>query len=104
MSPQPEPTNLVTVDRPETADIATVRPLPWWQMILVRVARTYLMSVLGLLGAGASGQLAPLAPTGFYATLVTAALTSIGPAVVCLIWNATEILAQLDIRKPELRA
>lgn len=99
-----QPTNLVTTDRPDSADVATVRPLPWYTMIGVRVARTYLMSVLGLLGAGASGQLAPVAAPTFYDTLLVAALTSIGPAVVCAIWNATEILAQLDIRKPELRA
>lgn len=96
--------NLVTTDRPEVASIATVRPLPWWQMIGVRVLRTYLMTVLGLLGAGASGQLAPVGVVTFYDALLAAALASVGPAVVCALWNATEILAQLDIRKPELRA
>ena len=99
-----QPTNLVTTDRPDTAQRATVRHLPWYVMILVRVVRVYLMTLLGLLGVGATGQLPATAAPDFAHVLLAAALTAIGPAVVSAIWNATELLAQLDIRQPQLRA
>jgi hypothetical protein len=101
MAEQP---HLVTTDRPQLGEVARVRPLPWYAMIGVRVARLYLMTLLGLLGAGQTGVIDPVNALAFAVQLKGAALAAIGPAVVCLLWNATEILAQLDVRKPELRA
>lgn len=103
--------NLVTTDRPEEPAIASVRPLPWYAMIGVRVARTYVQTLIGLTAiflvipadlpapVQASFVLGPIV-----VKCVVAAQWALVPAFVALLQNVYEILAELDIRKPELRA
>lgn len=73
------------------------------QMILVRVARTYLQSLLGFLGAAAVGALDTLAPMDAWGKIVTAAGLALFPAFVSLVQNVLEWLTKLDTRAPELR-
>lgn len=105
------PTNLVTTDRPEVASIATVRPLPWYWMLGVRVLRTYLQTLIGLTAiflvipseipapVQASFVLGPIV-----VKFVVAAQWALVPAFVALLHNLYEIVSKLDINRPELRA
>lgn len=91
-----------------TAADVDIVTMPWWQIILVRAARVYLMSVIGLLGSVGTGAAAASGvqmPVGDFTTLLVACLgASIGPAVVSILTNGAELLAKLDQTKPELRA
>jgi hypothetical protein len=97
MSDEPE---VVVTDRPG-AELPTVRPLPWYAMIGVRVLRVYLMGLVGFLTAGIVGS--PDAVE--FATLLRhAASLAVAPAAVSLLVNSTEILTKLDQTQPQLRA
>lgn len=74
------------------------------QLVAVRVVRTYLQSVLGLLTAGMAGGAAGMIPyADFQELLIKSASLAIAPAVVAAIQNILEILAKWDATKPELR-
>lgn len=71
-----------------------------WKRVLVRVARTYLQSFVGFLGASALGSVAPGGPvpppeTALMA-LSMAAYAALFPAGVALIMNALEELNKID--------
>jgi hypothetical protein len=75
--------------------------------LAVRVARTYLQAVLGiLLGAAvpATGLLPdPLPPMDAGAKLAAALGLALFPAAVALLWNALELLGKLEQSHPEWR-
>ena len=72
-------------------------------VILVRTARAYLQTLLGLLAAGVATD--TLLPAHDFQTLfMTCASLSVGAAVVSAIQNAVELLARLDQSLPTLRA
>lgn len=62
---------------------------PWYVMVLVRVARVYVQSVLGLLTANATGV---IDIDNFTKILIGASF----PALVSLLQNTVEILSKLD--------
>lgn len=67
----------------------TVVAKPWYVMVLVRVARVYLQSLLGLLAAD-------FATTAINWDFVNVALVALSPALVSLLQNSVEILSKLD--------
>lgn len=72
----------------ENYDIKVVE-VKWWRLILIRTARSYIQSLLGLLGARELGL------TGIHEIsfiFVTAAF----PAFISLLQNSLEILTKLD--------
>lgn len=77
--------------------IVQIVAMPWWQIIGVRVARVYLMTVVGLLGGGATGVISSI-------DLKTAFLGAIGAAVISMLVNSIELLARLDQTNPQIRA
>lgn len=82
-----------------SVDFAYINP---FKLIAVRVARTYLQSLLAMItinGTGLTGV--PFAD--FTELLWKSASMAAAPAVVSLIQNVLEILASLDQTKPELR-
>jgi hypothetical protein len=84
-------------------DDVKVVAVPWYKLVLVRVARTYLQGLLGFLVAGMSG--ATNVPAGDFGQLIiNAAGLALAPAAVSLIQNAIEILSKLDVSAPTLRA
>lgn len=100
----PEELEVVVTDRPG-AETPVVRPLPWYAMIGIRVARLAIFTVLGNLGAGAlTGTIGPVPLHDFGDALKLALNVSVGPIVVSLLWNGLEILQKWDQTKPELRA
>ena len=75
-----------------------------FQLVAVRVLRTYLQSMLGLLTAGLAGGAAGMIPfTDFQDLFIKSASLAIAPTVVSAIQNILEILAKWDSTKPELR-
>ena len=81
----------------------------WWVQVLVRVCRTYLQSLVAFLGVLTVGK--PLAESvgirldavDFWTLMLQAASLSVAPAVIALIHNAIELLAELDRSNPKLR-
>jgi hypothetical protein len=82
--------------------------MTWWKQALIRTARTYLQTLVGLLVAattGAAGAVGVNLPVGdFYHLLVVSASISIAPAVISLLQNSVEILSKLDQTQPQIRA
>jgi hypothetical protein len=75
-----------------------------FKLVLVRVVRTYLQTLLGLLTAGMAGGATGLLPfVDFQDLLVKSASLAIAPAVVSAIQNVLEVMAKWDESKPELR-
>jgi hypothetical protein len=87
-----------------TAASVEFRPMNAVLRVLIRTARLYLFTVLGLLGVDTTGVFDPLPPGEFLAQLLVALGYSIGPALVALIVNTLELLAKIDENMPELRA
>lgn len=99
----------VVVDRPGPEVPVVVVGIPWWRVILVRGARTYLQTILGLVVVGLvvpAGVVAgdPRAlGASFGSVLVYALVAGLAPLTISLLQNALELLASLDTRAPELR-
>lgn len=91
----------VITDRPEAEGTIEIRTLPWWAMIAIRVARTYIQGLIGFLVAGLVGD-----PTArdFSLVFLHAASLALAPAVMSLLMNAVEVLSKLDQTQPQLRA
>jgi len=91
-------------DTPTT--ITTVVTMPGWQMVLVRAARTYVQCLLGFLTASSTGLAGaagiPIAQFGNQ--FAVAATLAVAPTVVSLLMNVGEILTDLDVNRPGLRA
>ena len=110
MSAPPTPVAAVVVDRGDGPH-PRVRPvvLPWWQVILVRGARTYAQTVLGLVVVGlvvpagvVAGDPGALG-AGFWRVLAYAAVAGLAPLTISLLQNGVEVLSRLDQTNPELR-
>lgn len=86
----------------------TVIQMPAWQIALVRTARVYLQTLVGVLiagGTGLAGAVGVQMPAGdFSRMLISAASLAVAPAAVTFIQNVIELLAKLDTLKPTLRA
>jgi len=71
-------------------------------IILVRAARVYLQTAVGLVTTGAIAKdLVPAAAA--LGSWKVAASLAVGPALVCAAQNALELLARLDEKLPQLR-
>jgi hypothetical protein len=91
----------VITDRPEAEGTIEIRTLPWWAMILIRVARTYVQGLIGFLAVGLVGD---STVREFGPVLLHAASLAVAPAVIALLMNAAEVLSKLDQTQPQLRA
>ena len=81
-----------------------VRVMSPLQIILIRAARVYLQTLLGLLTAGATGMASNVLPVGDFAHLLQiCASLSVASAVICAIQNFVELLARLDEKAPQYR-
>jgi hypothetical protein len=100
-----EPMKTIARQTENAAGIATeVIAWPFWKMIAVRVARVYLQTFLGLLGADGMGAI-ELGPAGdAWSHLLSAALVALAPAAVSLLQNSLEFLTKIDVNAPGLRA
>lgn len=91
----------VITDRPEVEGTIEIRTLPWWAMIGIRVARTYVQGLIGFLALGLVGD---ATVREFGPVLLHAASLAVAPAVIALAMNAAEVLSKLDQTQPQLRA
>jgi len=72
-------------------------------IIVVRVMRVYLQTLLGLVTAGlAAPKAIPVAD--FAHLVILSASLSVAPAAICAIQNGIELLAQFDQKHPTLTA
>lgn len=89
-----------------TAGATTILTMSGWKMVLVRCARVYLQSLLGFLMADSTGLAAavgiPLDKFG--GALWVAATLAVAPATISLVQNIIEILTNIDVNSPALRA
>ena len=118
MPTQPPEQPILVVERPSAPDNNTVIKTPsreaadlrvvaqrWWVQVLVRVARTYLQNLIGTYATLASGlpQKLGLQIDEFGGIFVMAASFAVAPAMVALIQNTIEILAEFDLSNPKMR-
>jgi hypothetical protein len=103
---------------PETTVVTThtgrsiiVREFPWWRMLLVRVARTYVQTLSGLTVAFLVIPTQPIIPGAsayilgpFINAFVIAAQYALLPSMAALLHNLYEYLTKLDQTAPEWRA
>lgn len=91
--------------RRRAGDDLRIVVVPAVGVVLVRVVRTYLQTLIGLLTALGLGVL-PVGPVDQLAVwqqvLVTAGL-ALFPAFMSLLQNTWELLGKWDVTKPELR-
>jgi hypothetical protein len=100
-----QPVRTVVTDRAGETERPIVavklRPLT---LVLVRVARVFLMSLVGFLGVSLAGDLQTgLDVLEFGQRLHGAARLAVAPAAMSLIWNAIEMLNRWDVTRPEMR-
>lgn len=98
----------VTVKTPGALPDLRVVVMPAATRVLVRVLRTYLQSVLGLLGVGLAAPSIPglsdvVLPSAAGELFLFAFAASLFPAGISLLQNVLEIVTALDERKPALR-
>lgn len=100
--PLPAETMATTPDHLPDIIVKVVSPLV---AILVRTARTYVNTIVGLIAVGVTGS-APqaLPPSDFKVLLAHAAGLAIAPAVVSALTNFGILLAKLDQKFPTLQA
>ncbi len=92
------PGTIVTASGQPNIVIKVVQPLG---LVLVRAARVFLQTLLGLLTAGLVTPKA-LPASDFMHLLILCASLSLAPAVVCIVQNAIELLGRLDQAYPTL--
>lgn len=83
-----------------------VKALSPLRIVLTRVARVYVQSLVGMLGLVMTGIAsdALITPNDFGGKLVMAAGFALAPSAITLLQNALELLTRLDESRPELRA
>lgn len=86
---------------PSAVEIITMTRL---QVVVVRAARVYLQTVLGILTAGGVGAVPGVLPQELHALIVVALKLGAAPVVFTVLQNAIELLAEVDSRYPKLRA
>lgn len=87
-----------------TTQSVTVVAMPWWQMLMIRVLRVYLMTLAGLLPADGLGMIELSKAGSAWQHIGMAAYVATAPAFASLLWNAIEFLTNLDVSRPGWRA
>lgn len=91
----------VTPGKASNLKVNIVTPLT---NILVRAARTFLQTMLGLMMASMTGAASTILPPGDFGHLAyVCAGLSIASTGICVIQNIIELLARLDQSSPTLR-
>lgn len=109
----PEETKTVVTERAEmvtdkqASAVSVVLMLPI-RIVLVRAARVYLQTLIGLLGAFGLGVATDVGVTmtagNFWHTLIACGSLALAPAVMSVLQNTVELLAQVDAKSPQWRA
>jgi hypothetical protein len=109
----PEETKTIVTERSgmvtdhQAASVAVVLMTPV-RIIGVRAARVYLQTLIGLLGAFGLGVATDVGVTmtagTFWHTLVACGSLALAPAIMSILQNTVELLAQVDASSPQWRA
>jgi hypothetical protein len=81
-----------------------VRTMPIWQLVLIRVARTYISTFLGMLTIDSTGLVDIQVLGNTWNAIGTTALISLAPTLVSLLHNAADFLMEIDVKNPGWRA
>lgn len=81
----------------------TVIALPWWQISLVRVLRTYVHVVLGVLMADGIGVIQLTDTKDVWAHFSKALIVGLAPTGIAFLQEIAEVLSRFDVRYPQLR-
>lgn len=93
--------NSVAETRAGLPDILLI-PMGYTKRIVIRAAKTYVSSILGVLGYGVTSSLVPGLPYNEFTTnLLNASLMAVGPTVINILINLLILLTQLDESVPE---
>jgi len=77
-----------------------VQAMHWWQIVLIRAAKTYLTTMLGLLPAIGAGAGEHVGLSAAHGMIWAAAELAVYPTLVVLLGSATMLLGQLDEKMP----
>lgn len=83
-----------------------VKPMPAWQLVLVRATRAAIQVFLSTLGVGATGLpdwILNAPPTDFIVKVKLALVLAGGTAIVSALQDTAEFLKGLDVTHPQLR-
>ena len=97
----PEMLNRITAKTPDHLPNVEVRVIQPLMVILIRTARVYVQTLLGLVTAGMAAPKA-IPAADFYHLVTLCAGLSVAPAGLCLFQNALELLGKLDQKYPTL--
>jgi hypothetical protein len=85
-------------------DAATqVIAVPGWKIGLVRVARVYFQTVLGVLTADGIGVIQLSSTHDLWDHLLKAAIVGLAPSAIASLQEVLEVLSSFDVRYPQLR-
>jgi hypothetical protein len=100
-----ERVGMVTEHQMNRVTVVLMTPI---KIVLVRAARVYIQTLVGLLGALGTGAAATVGVTltagGFWHLLVACSSIAVAPAVMSILLNSGELLAKWDAAYPEMRA
>lgn len=86
-----------------TSTPVTVVAVPWWQIVLARVVRTYIDSMLAVLTLDGFGVVQLASPGDIGAHLYKAAWCAAVPTIIATLRESGELLASFDRSHPQLR-
>lgn len=95
--------NVVALTPDDVPDVKVVA-MSMTRIMFVRALRTYLTALTGILSAGGIGLDQGALPNEFGPLLLSALQMSLGPAVMSLLLNGTELLTKVDQSWPQVRA
>jgi hypothetical protein len=88
----------------ENIQSVTVNAMPIWQLVLVRVMRMYIQSLLGLLTLDGLGVIKMEGVLEDWSLISSAMLTALAPTFISFMQNTLEFLTKLDVKNPAWRA
>lgn len=112
--PNGVPSSVVVTQRSDTVSAPTVIstpaglpdmilvPLTITRRLVIRAIKTYLSSLLGVLGYGVASTLVPLPLGEFTTNLATAASLAVAPTVMNVLINLLILFTKLDESHPEV--
>lgn len=80
-----------------------VMAVPWWQIVLARIVRTYIDSALGVLTLVGFGTITLTGPQDIGTHLYHAAWAALVPTIIATLRESGELLASFDRSHPQLR-
>lgn len=82
----------------------SVTAMPIWQLLLIRVVRMYIQTILGLLSLSGLGMIMMEGVLKDWSLIAGAMLAALAPTFVSFLQNLLEFLTKIDVKNPQWRA